>query len=427
MTAAGAPHPDGRRAAGEAERRPAGRPPRLFLAGLLALPAACATPPAIDRPLEEPLVYGNRAELLVDGPQAYAAMLDAIGRARRHIHLETYILESRPDFDAMLVAKRAEGVDVDVLYDSVGSLSTPAEYFHRLTAAGVTVCEFNPVLPIKADLGWQLNNRNHRKILVVDGIVAFTGGINISHVYSSSSFSRRRKRPNPEEGWRDTQVEVRGPVVADFQHLFLAAWESQKCPPLAAADSFPRLASEGEQAMRLVASDPGLGRSELYIALLRAIATARRRVWLTYGYFVPDERMLRALEEAARRGVDVRMVLPGFSDFWAPLYAGRARYGELLGAGVRIFERRDALLHAKTAVVDSVWASIGSTNLDWRSFVSNYEADLIVFDRDFAARMEQLFHLDQGASHEVKLPEWRQRGVADRVKEWLASWWERLL
>ncbi|HZX31842.1 MAG TPA: phospholipase D-like domain-containing protein [Rhodocyclaceae bacterium] len=385
----------------------------------------------VEQAVRSPLALGNEARLLVDGPQTHTAMFAAIARARRSINLKTYILESDEAgrrLADILEAKRAEGVTVNVLYDSVGSIGTPPAYFKELTDAGIAVCEFNPVNPLKAEGRGALNNRDHRKILVVDGETAFTGGINISAVYRSSSFSRRRKPPTPKEGWRDTHVQVSGPVVEEFQGLFLDTWEKQGCAPaLEKAGYFPRPERRGSLPMRLVAADPGEGQSELYVVLLSAIDRASRRAWLTYGYFVPDERMLRALRAAARRGVDVRLVLPGFSDFWAPLHAGRSRYGELLADGVRIFERRDALLHAKTAVIDGVWSSIGSTNLDWRSFVHNYEADLIILDPAFAGQMEGLFREDEKTSHEVGLGEWRRRGIGERLKEWVARWWEYLL
>jgi len=382
----------------------------------------------IEDAVTAPLVLGNDARLLIDGPQTYQAMFQAIADARRHIHLETYIVESDETGErlaTLLEAKRAQGVSVAMLYDSVGSIRTPPEYFARLAAAGVAVCEFNPVNAFKA---WRINNRDHRKLLIVDGRIAFTGGINISRVYRAGSFAGRWKRPNSqEEGWRDTHVLATGPVVAEFQRLFLDAWERQRCPPLADGNYFPRQERRGDKAMRLVAADPRIGQSEFYIALISAIDNARRRVWLTYGYFVPDRRMLQALTDAARRGADVRLVLPGFSDFGVSFHAGRSHYTELLTTGARIFERRDALLHAKTAVIDGVWSSVGSTNLDWRSFVHNYEADLLVLDPGFAGELEELFRLDEAASHEVSLAEWRKRDIGTRLKEWLARPWEYVL
>jgi len=178
---------------------------------------------------------------------------------------------------------------------------------------------------------------------------------------------------------------------------------------------------------RVVRSDPDLGESEMYAELLGRISRARSRVWLTFGYFVPDPRTKQVLIDAARRGVDVEIVLPGFSDFWAPVYAGRSNYAELLAAGVRIFEWHEALMHAKTAVIDGVWSSVGSTNLDWRSFVHNYEADLILHDTGFARELERRFELDVAAAVPVDPKAWAHRPAEERFKEWLARQWEYLL
>lgn len=380
-----------------------------------------------------PPVDGNDARLLIDGPAYNRAVFDAIARARDHVNLETYILEDGPvgaQLAALLEEKRAEGIDIRVLYDSHGSSKTPQAYFERLRRAGIAVCEFNPLNPLKAGLTWRINNRDHRKILVVDGRLAITGGINISNVYASSSSGSGGSRSR-EKGWRDTSVLVVGPVVAHFQRLFLAAWREQDCPastPSAAPpEYFPPLARQGNKTMRLLAADPAAGESEMYGALIAAVDRARQRVWLTFAYFVPDARIAQTLSDAARRGVDVRLILPGFSDSWAPFYAGRAHYSELLDAGVRIYEHRDALLHAKTAVIDGVWSSVGSTNLDWRSLVHNYEADLVILDDAFGAAMEDQFRTDLAASVEVTPQRWRERGIAEHVKELIAGSIERLL
>jgi len=372
------------------------------------------------------MVHGNELRLLIDGPATHKAMLDAIARARQHVNLGTYILDDgdlAERFARLLEKKVAQGVKVQVLYDAVGSIDTPQEYFERLRKAGVKVCAFNPVQDLH-----KVNNRNHRKILVVDGRVAFTGGINVSQAYASGSRSARRK-PGQEtkEGWRDTQVRVEGPAVAQFQHLFLDAWAQQDCGPVARAAYFPPRERPGNKSVRVVKSDPESGANEMYAALLDAISGAKSRVWLTFGYFVPDPRTQRTLVDAARRGVDVRLVLPGYSDFWAPVYAGRSNYRELLDAGVRIYEWREALMHAKTAVIDSSWSSIGSTNLDWRSFVHNYEADLVVVDTAFAREMERRFALDTEAATPIELESWKKRGATSRVKEWVARQWEYLL
>lgn len=397
-----------------------------------------------DALFDAPLTTGNRVRLLVDGPVTLKAMFDAISRAREHIDLEAYIIESEgpgAELAQLLARKRAQGVRVRVLYDSVGSNATPKEYFEQLKTANIAVCEFNPVNPLKAKKGWQINNRDHRKLLIVDGRVAFTGGINFSSTYSASSSplgrqsgpSRAGALADPKHnGWRDTHVEVRGPVVPQFERLFAESWEAQHCEPAAAPAKAQRAAvsrtpAAGDKAARVVKSDPESKQSETYVALLSAIKQAERRVWLTNGYFVPDPQLMEVLKEAAGRGVDVRLVLPGLSDFWAPLYAGRSSYQALLSAGVHLFERKDALLHAKSAVIDGVWSAIGSTNLDWRSFVHNYEADLIVLDREFGQEMEALFQRDAQNASPIDPAQWARRGPVERLKEWFARRWQYLL
>ena len=369
-----------------------------------------------------PLVVGNAARLLVDGPQTHGAMFEAIAAARRHVHLETYILEGGETGErlASLLAERVRhGVRVALLYDSVGGLRTPREYFERLRAAGVAVCEFNPVAPLAGGV-LTLNHRDHRKILVVDGRVAFTGGINISDVYSSGSASASR-RADRGDGWRDTHVEARGPVVAEFQRLFLGTWADQHCPPGADVDgAFPPPARAGDRVMRVVASTPRDARNAIRDELLSAMAHAERSIHVTMAYFVPDPTALDVLEAAARRGVDVRLVLPGFSDFWAVHAAGRSHYGRLLAAGVRIHERRDALLHAKTVVVDGVWSTVGSANMDWRSFLHNDEVNLIVIGEGFGREMERLFDEDLARSVPIDAASWSRRGPLERMREGLA-------
>ena len=399
---------------------------------MLAL-AGCGVAPAADQPRagapDTAFVPGNRLELLVDGPATHKAMNAAIAAARDHVNLETYILEEGEVADrlaALLEKKVAQGVKVSVLYDRVGSLKTPKEFFERLEKAGIRTCAFNPVRKVS-----KVNNRDHRKILVVDGRVAFTGGVNVSEAYASSSFTTRRRSESEakkaKEGWRDTQVRVEGPVVAQFQRSFLDAWMLQDCGAVPEAKYFPKVGPRGGKRARLVKADPDTREAEMYGELLGAIGRAKQRVWLAFGYFVPDPRTKSALMDAARRGVDVRLMLPGFSDFWAPVSAGRSHYDELLAAGVHIYEWREALMHAKTAVIDSHWSSVGSTNLDWRSFVHNYEADLVVEDAGFAREMEKRFQLDIQASTPIDPATWRERGAFSKVKEWVARQWQYLL
>jgi cardiolipin synthase len=405
----------------------------VFTAVLAAL-TGCALPPpnagstAQRAPSENPFVGGNQARLLVDGPRTHRAMFEAMAAARDHINIHTYILdggEVGQKLAALLAEKVKGGVKVHLMYDSVGSIGTPKAYFQGLRDAGVAVCEFNPVQRVET-----VNHRNHRKITVVDGKVAFTGGINISESYSSSSRRARASQDQEEDkkkGWRDTQVRVEGPVVAQLQRIFLDDWALQDCGPWREARFFPPPEARGSIVARVVRGDPDRGESEMYSELLGRISRARSRVWLTFGYFVPDPQTTQVLIDAARRGVDVEIVLPGFSDFWAPVYAGRSHYAELLDAGVRVHEWHEALMHAKTAVIDGVWSSVGSTNLDWRSFVHNYEADLIVHDSGLARELERRFELDVAASVSIDREAWVNRPAGERFKEWVARQWEYML
>jgi cardiolipin synthase len=368
-----------------------------------------------------PLMVGNTVTLLQDGPATFGAMFAAIRGARHHIHMETYIIDDDEvgrKFADALIAKRAEGVQVAFIYDSVGALKTPKEFFKRLAAGGVEVVEFNPVNPLTAKKGWEVNQRDHRKLLVVDGRTAFLGGINISSVYSAGSFSpASKRRPDGAPQWRDTDLRVEGPVVAEFQKLFLATWEKQKGAPLAERNFFPLPPAPGKEVVRAIGSSPDEAYSQMYATLISAIGSAETSVRLTNAYFVPDPQLLAALTDAAARGVDVHLVLPGFSDSWMVFNAGRSYYAGLLRAGVKIHERRGALLHAKTALIDGVWSTVGSTNLDWRSFLYNDEINAVVLGQDFGARMQAMFDADLEASEAITLDQWQRRPLDDRVKE----------
>jgi cardiolipin synthase A/B len=367
------------------------------------------------------LVAGNATRLLVDGPETHRAMFEAIGRAQHHVWLESYIVdddETGRRLADLLVERRSKGVEVGLLHDAIGTLGTPAEYFDRLRAAGVAVCEFNPVDP-SAGRGVRLNHRDHRKILVVDGLVAFTGGINISDVYSSGSASARR-RVERGQGWRDTHIEVRGPAVAEFGRLFADTWARQRCASPLVAGPTIRPARAGDRVLRVVASTPEDAVNPIHAELLSAIANAEHSVHVTMAYFVPDPQTIEVLEAAAGRGVDVQLVLPGFSDFWAVFHAGRSHYARLLAAGVRIHERRDALLHAKTAVVDGVWSTVGSANMDWRSFLHNDEINVVVLGEGFGKEMTALFEADVAHAVPIDAATWARRGISNRAKEHMA-------
>ena len=375
----------------------------------------------------DPLVLGNKLVLLQDGPATYQAMFAAIRAAKNNINLETYIFEDGEiggQFAALLLEKQAAGVQVNLIYDGVGSLSTPGEFFQRLSDSGIHVLEFNPVNPFKSNKKeWSLNNRDHRKLLIVDGRIAFLGGINISESYSTGSSigrSSAQKSLKPGVGWRDTHLQIEGPVVASFQKLFIDTWTRQNGPLLVEKGYFPPLTSKGDEIVRAIGSTADAPYSQIYLTLLSAIDHAEESIHLTNAYFVPDPQLINALKAAAQRGVDVQFVLPGKTDSWAVFHAGRSHYSELLQAGVHIYERREAVLHSKTAAIDGVWSTIGSTNLDWRSFLHNNELNAIILGRDFSQQMEVMFAQDRAASDPIDYAKWKRRSWLLRFKEWVS-------
>jgi cardiolipin synthase A/B len=405
----------------------------------LQAPAAHSRAHALVAGLTEPLVTGNRVDLLQDGPGTYAAMFAAIDAARDHVNLESYILEAEgpgEEFARRLIARAQAGVRVNVLYDSFGSIGTPASYFEHLRANGVNVCEYNPLRRLGNLLSRALHLRDHRKLMVVDGRVGFIGGVNISSVYSAGSSPLAALAGSEtaadgtapaKPGWRDTHVRVEGPIVAQLQRLFMRHWSRYSSIALRGTHYFPPLAPAGSQRVALAACDAGRRRNPFYRALLAALDAAEQRVFLTTAYLVPTRRLMRSLVKAARRGVEVHLLLPGVSDFWAPLQAGRSHYGRLLRAGVHLHELHDALLHAKTCVIDGLWTTVGSSNLDWRSFLHNAEANLVVLDATLAHEMERVFMDDVARSKTIERAEWARRGLRQRLVETIARRFEFFL
>lgn len=372
-----------------------------------------------------PLVAGNRVTLLVDGPQTLKAIRAAIESARDHVHLETYIFaddEIGRALRALLIRRRQEGIEVRVLYDAIGSVTTPAAFFEPMRQAGVEVLQFRPLNPTRT-LPWKINNRDHRKIVVVDGRVAFTGGINISGAYASASTSRPGPEAGQEEAWRDTHVQMEGPVAAQFQKLFLQTWERAGGKlDSGSAHYFPPLAPSGAELVAAVATNGGdSDETTIYNTYAAAIGHASRRLWMTQAYFAPDPALRRALIAAAVRGVDVRVIVPSFTDSALIFYASRKDYDELLKGGVRIYEQRYAMLHAKTMVIDTALSMVGSANFDIRSFLHNNEVNAVIVGSEFAERMEALFDRDLHDTRELKLENWRKRPWLDRFKEFTSS------
>jgi cardiolipin synthase A/B len=386
---------------------------------------------SIRRYSSAPLTTGNRVSILIDGPQTYSALEAALRAARHDIHIETFIFgagDVGQRFADLLAQKRKQGVEVRVLYDSLGSRETPREFFEQLRQQDIEVREFRPWSVVKTPDVWNLHNRDHRKIIVVDGKVGFTGGINIDSTYASASTSKPGPERGLEDGWRDTHIEIEGPVVAQLQNLFFESWQ-QAGPPenLDKKDEyFPRIAPAGHDLVTVVANDSESDDRSLYGTYLAAFKSSTRRLWLTHAYFAPNEELLTAMIDAAQRGVDVRLIVPSFTDSRVVLNATQATFTRLLKAGVRIYELKDALLHAKSVVVDSAVSIVGSANLDMRSFLHNDEVNAIVIGRDTARRMEEVFLRDQQAARPVDLKSWQRRSLWQRTKEFfvnLFSYW----
>ncbi|MGZ3237956.1 MAG: cardiolipin synthase [Burkholderiaceae bacterium] len=369
-----------------------------------------------------PLIAGNKVILLHDGPQTMQAMMAAISTAKDNINLETYIFDQDQlglRFADLLIARQRAGVQVNIIYDSIGTLGTPQAFFDKMRDAGIHLLPFNPVNPLKLLVPWELNNRDHRKILIVDGMVAFTGGINISVDYAKSSPVRSKARRNAQVGWRDTHIQIEGPAVAALQWIFLNNWGSQNSEALPDSNFFPPLKNVGDKVVRVLASEPDSD-PDVYRAYALAIQEAQKTIHITNAYFVPDAQILQALCAAAQRGVDVKIILPSITDSSLVFHAAQSFYSQMLDCGIKIYQLQIAVLHAKTAVIDHVWSTVGSTNLDTRSFLHNKEINVIVFGNEFATSMENAFADDLRNTVEITKEKWEQRPLSDKIKEWAA-------
>jgi cardiolipin synthase A/B len=378
-----------------------------------------------------PLSIGNSVTLLEDGDAAYPAMLEAIRSARHHVHLEVYIFEESKvghDFLDALVERAKAGVQVRVIYDSFGCKGTSREFFELLKKGGVQLHEYSPVEPVNLLLkGPMINQRDHRKLLVVDGRVAFIGGINISDVYSPVSSPRGSEASFHERPWRDTQIQLEGPVVNELQKTFIALWEKERKERLADPAYLPKQPHVGPLVVRAIEHSGEMQMNPLYVTLLSAIASAEKEIHITMAYFVPDRELLAALKDAVKRGVDVKLILPSRTDGWVVFHAGRSFYDELLAAGVKIYERKNRLLHSKYAVIDGVWSTLGSSNLDWRSLLHNLELNAVILGPEFGRRIQGLFQKDLAMSEQVTLDRWRHRPLKDRVREAASRAWAYML
>lgn len=358
---------------------------------------------------------GNACELLLDGAATYGAIAAAIGAATHHVHVEFYII--RPDDTGralrdLLVDRARAGVAVRVLCDGVGSSGLPRGFWAPLVAAGGRAAMFHPVsLLSRLRRRDRIDFRNHRKIVVVDGVHGFAGGINVGREYLGL---------NPDVGhWRDTHVRISGPATLALQRTFAADWLVATGEAVDAAPYYPPAPPlVGHTALvQIVASGPAARWSAIHLLHDQAIALARERIWLTSPYFVPDDVLENALVGAALRGVDVRLLLPARSDAWLVRHASRSYFPDLLDAGVRIFEYGRGFLHAKTMVIDDWMATVGSANLDMRSFYLNFELNAFIYGRPFARELAAAYTRDIAAAREVTAAEIESIGYPRRLLE----------
>jgi cardiolipin synthase len=367
----------------------------------------------LERINASPFLPGNHVSLYFGGTDAIEAMLGSIDAAREEVLLEVYIFRDDATglaFRDALLRAAGRGATVRVLADAFGSLETDDSFWDSMRAAGIEVRIFHPLLAHFLDQPF----RDHRKILVVDRRTGFTGGMNIGKEYGSS----RRRAQSRVHTWRDTQARVEGPTAWDLAVVFAEGWARADGMPFL----LPSLTPVGALGARVLslATRQGRGVDEKAAVLTAAVAAARWRVWITNSYFAPRPRAIRVLTGAVRRGVDVRLLLPGSSD--APLvrHAGHGYFGELLRCGVRIFEYRPAVLHAKTLLVDDFVSVVGSTNLDYRSFQFNAEANLVILDDTTGTSLARAFEDDLSRSEEISLDDWGRRSLLHRLGDSLA-------
>ena len=356
------------------------------------------------------LVDGNRIDTLLNGDQIFPAMLAAIGSARKTITFETYIYWSGKvgkDFADALSERARSGVKVHILIDWIGSQKMERALLDEMERAGVQIRKYHPIKWYTLD---RINNRTHRKLLVTDGRVAFTGGVGIADEWGGHA--------QDKDHWRDTHYRVEGPAVAQMQAAFNDNWLKVSGLVLHGDDYFPPQSSHGPLLAQMFKSSPDGGADSMHLMYLLSVAAATRSIDLAMAYFVPDELALEALEAALKRGVRVRIIMPGpITDAKPVRRASRALWGGILEAGAELYEYQPTMYHCKVLVVDGQWVSVGSTNFDNRSFRLNDEANLNVHDAGFAARQVADFEGDLKHSRRVTLEEWQNRPWTEKAME----------
>jgi len=382
---------------------------------------------------ESPLFTGNQVHILRDGAETFPAMFAAIRQATRYVYLEYYIFEDvtcdGEMLSDLLIRQTRAGVRVRVIYDGIGSIGTDSAFFDKLQAAGVQVVEFNPLNPWKRHSA--LNSRDHRKLLIADGAVAIIGGVNLSSTYQSAPSAREGQATgqSSQNIWHDTDIEVTGPVVPELEKLFKEHWREQLGVPLESEGDTPDPTQPppGEEVVRILGSSPAKLKRRYYVTVITAIRNAESSIWITGAYFVPTHQEKEGLVAAARRGVDVRLLLPSRSDSGPALAVQHSHYEELLRAGVKIYERDDGILHSKTMVIDQVWSIVGSSNFDHRSVLFNDEVDAVVLGKATGERLTADFKADLQHAQAIDPEHWHHRSALEHLRENFWRLWEQLL
>ena len=359
------------------------------------------------------LIPGNHVTTLINGDQIFPAMLEAMRAAQKSITFETYVYWKGTigqEFANVLADRARKGVKVHVLIDWFGGGKIDKDYIKQMKEAGAEVKEYHAFHIYDIDTWHNLDHRTHRKILVVDGVIGFTGGVGIADEWTGHA--------QDKDHWRDTHFRVEGPAVAQMQAAFNDNWVKVSGKVLDGDDYFPPQQPAGDLLAQMFSSSPDGGADSMHLMYLLSVAAATKTIDLSMAYFVPDDLALDALHAALKRGVRVRIIMPGpITDASVVRHASRALWGEILAAGALIYEYQPTMYHCKVLVVDGLWVSVGSTNFDNRSFRLNDEANLNVYDRDFAARQTADFEADLGRSRRITLDEWSSRPWTEKAKE----------
>ncbi len=400
----------------------------LLLIGCAKVRAVTAVPeitigdatffPTLEALTDAPIVGGNKIDVLHNGDAIFPAMLREIKNAKSSITFAQYLFKGGSlarEFALSFAERCQSGIKVYILLDSHGSSEAPEEIPAMMRKAGCQLQYFRRIRAPQVVLPWKLvqyNYRNHRRILVIDGRIGFTGGYGISDAWMGDG--------RTPDHWRDTNVRVEGPAVRFLQAAFTESWLETTGNLLGGDEFFPRLEPQGKIPLQFVKSSPVGGSFQNYLLYLLSITSAKKSILITNSYFIPDDRMIEALLEATARGVRVIVLVPGKIDFKITYRASRRHYGEMLLGGVEIFEYSPALLHSKTMVVDGVWATIGSTNFDNRSFALNEELNLALYDKSVAEGLEERFAEDLKHSRRITYEEWAARGIKEKLFELFA-------